>query len=427
MKYRWLFNTLFAVLGAILCFAFFVIGLLLTNGVWSGFPALVISFGIYIVVFWWLRSRKDSFYGKFFILLPSHLAMLIVIWAMIPLTQYDFGADDDTQEYGFEFWDAGNDRVIAVGRMQPPDDIERRNITIVFIHGGPGAFARNIDIDFLATLTQQGFDILYYDQLGAGRSGTVPVTEYSHDGNVQDLKYIMGSIDQPVILFGQSYGAGVITSFMAKYAELFDVHKLILSEPSPLPGFDPNVDDPHLTTKTTSASSPDQPDFFELIRSPRLPLSFMLPAGNQFVPQKEIMRSVSPAFQFRVMKTSYCSEQADNMLPIVHHPINLSAMMEIRRSFMRAERPDLRDLGIPVQLLLGECSYIPRGLAMEYFEHYSISRSHWIPEVGHVLWTTPDGSRLTREAIISFIDNTEPPLPNRPTYETRQQFVERGY
>jgi len=105
---------------------------------------------------------------------------------------------------------------------------------------------------------------------------------------------------------------------------------------------------------------------------------------------------------------------------------NLLANTHIARTMRDTTQPDLRQLASPVLLLLGECSYIPRGRAMEYFDVYRIARSHAIPGVGHIPWGNERGQRLMREAIIAFVTSTRAPLPNEPTLATRDAFVAAG-
>jgi hypothetical protein len=98
----------------------------------------------------------------------------------------------------------------------------------------------------------------------------------------------------------------------------------------------------------------------------------------------------------------------------------------ISRDARSAKTPDLHDMAAPVLLLLGECSYIPRGRAMEYFDLYRVARSHAIPGVGHIVWGNAKGQELTRDAIIRFIDNVPGALPNEPSKATAIRFVESG-
>ncbi|MCC5904762.1 MAG: alpha/beta fold hydrolase [Balneolaceae bacterium] len=416
--------TLLYLFSGALIFALFTGLLWITNGYLHGYPAFGITFAAGFGMALFVARRELSLIGKMLRMAPLVIAFLLAAWSVVPLKQFDFPIYPDDPR--FEMWDLGGDRTVSVSQHLPSENTEPREETILFIHGGPGAYVRDFDRDFISGFSDEGFRVVIYDQVGAGHSPTVDLSEYSHQGNVDDLKEVIKKIDTPVILFGQSYGAALATSFLADYGERFDVRQIIFTEPGPLPGADIDSDHPHFKKKTTKAENVDGLEFHDVIRSPRLLLAMILPTDNRFVGQKEVLYSFGPDLQKKAVSNSYCREHEDQLLEFEHLPVNLLATMIIRETFMEAEKPDLRELGIPVLLLLGECSYVPRGFAMEYFDHYSISRSHLIRNVGHILWATPEGRSITHKAIMSFIDEGEMPLKNKPTYETRIQFIEEG-
>jgi len=78
--------------------------------------------------------------------------------------------------------------------------------TLLALHGGPGATH-----DYLLPLNDlagAGYRVVYYDQLGSGRSDLAPdPTEYSIDRDVQDLDLLRRSLGLGrVHLLGSSYG-----------------------------------------------------------------------------------------------------------------------------------------------------------------------------------------------------------------------------
>lgn len=407
-------------ISGVVVLAIFAGGLYVSGGVLSGYPVLIFTLVLAGLWFWFLYRRCESTGGFMLRGLPVGLALGVVIWAMIPVPQHEF-PNVQTDER-FEYQDLGDGRIAAVAQFHPPEDVTPREETMVFVHGGPGAYLRDFDLDFISGFTADGFNVVMYDQVGAGRSSIVEITEYSHQGNVQDLRQILDRIDTPLILVGQSYGTALISSYLADYRNEQDIRNVILTEPGPLPGSEYSNSD----EKTTKAENVEGVSITDVLRSPRIILAFLLPAPNQFVGQEELLHFIGPELQKAAVAISYCAQHEDQMLPFEHHRVNFSATMAIMDSFLNAETPDLTDLDIPVLLLLAECSYIPRQYALDYFDHIPVSRSHWIPEVGHVLWATPEGRKLTYESILSFIDGTEPGLSNKPTYETRAEFLEAG-
>ena len=203
------------------------------------------------------------------------------------------------------------------------------------------------------------------------------------------------------------------------------MRKLILTEPGPLPGAYPQSG-PYYDEKTTSAENFDDPGFFEAVSSPRFLFGMILPVGNKFISQQEMMNSIHPELQEKIVATSFCKENDEAIPEFKKLRVNPLASRSIRTSFMAEETPNLNDIDIPVLMIIGECSYFPRGYVMDYFDTFSINRSHWIPGVGHILWGTENGWQLTREAMLSFLNDTEMPLPNEPDYDSRFEFIEQG-
>lgn len=123
---------------------------------------------------------------------------------------------------------------------------------------------------------------------------------------------------------------------------------------------------------------------------------------------------------------SFCKGDRQLVDAVQPTRFNMLANAALGRQVRDSATPDLRELGVPVLLLLGECSYVPRGRAMEYFDVYRIARSHLIPGVGHITRGNAAGARLTRQAIVRFLDGQPGPLPDEPTQASREAFVAAG-
>ncbi|MEX0844000.1 MAG: hypothetical protein WD022_01920, partial [Balneolaceae bacterium] len=155
-------------------------------------------------------------------------------------------------------------------------------------------------------------------------------------------------------------------------------------------------------------------------------LGMILPVENQFVSQAEFINHIDADLQKKMVATSYCAGDEASQQEFPQLPFNMKASRMIRESFMTERRPDLLNIDIPVMMLLGECSYLPRGYAIDYFEVFPIERSHWIPGVGHIIWGNETGRQLTRESVILFLNNEEALLLNEPDYKSRFKFIEQG-
>lgn len=105
---------------------------------------------------------------------------------------------------------------------------------IVVLHGGPGG-------DYRALLPYQvladdGYRVVFWDQRGAGLSRRQDLADYTMDGYLEDLRLVIEhyttSPEQPVVLFGHSWGAMYATWFIDTYGTYGGrVRGAIISEP----------------------------------------------------------------------------------------------------------------------------------------------------------------------------------------------------
>lgn len=404
-------------------FAVFAGTLWITGGSLKGYPALVLAIIVAVIFSRMAVNSSTTNLGKVLRLTPVAFFLMVVFWSMIPLSSDELIAFPD--EPNMEMWDLEDNRIISISHHRPSDESADRKEAIIFVHGGPGAYVRDFDRDFAASFAEDGYHVFVYDQVGAGRSGIVDVQDYTHEGNVADLHKIIKKVNMPIVLMGQSYGTALISSYMVEHRNSHNVRSVILTEPGPLPGAFSKTG-PHYDEKTTSAENMDDPGLLGAIGSPRFLFGMILPIGNKFISQQEIMNSIKPELQSKIVATSFCKESEEAIPDFKKLRVNFLANRNIRTAFTDSITPDLTDMNIPVLLLLGECSYIPRGYAMDYFEAFSITRSHLILGVGHIVWGTENGKQLSRETILSFLDDTEMPLPNEPDYDTRIEFIEQG-
>lgn len=326
-----------------------------------------------------------------------------------------------------ELGPTGQGRAVAVYRY-PADAARARHVALVFVHGGPGAYVRDIDRAIFAGFARAGFDVVLYDQVGAGRSPLVSPEDYTHDNNVKDLAAVLARVNMPTVLVAQSYGATLATSALANRDVRKLVSHLILTEPGRIPGaeFSSHKSMSQKTTHAPDAAlAPSVPVMGNLF-APRALLAGFLPAGSSLASQEELINHYIPDVQRVLVSNSFCN--GDSALLGSFHPrrFNLLANARIMRDASKVATPDLHDMAAPVMMLLGECSYIPRGRAMEYFGVYATARAHLIPGVGHIVWGNARGQELIRDAIVRFVDGAPGLLPNEPSRASARLFVENG-
>ncbi|TXG01045.1 alpha/beta hydrolase [Massilia arenae] len=402
----------------------FLIVLWATRGGAGGVPALCIAIAV-AGILWWrstrLASRRRAIvHGSLMVLALAPVAYVLA--PLAPSSLAPLSTDPSA-----ELWSTGPGRAVAVYRY-PADAVRARHTALVFVHGGPGAYVRDIDRAFFAGFARAGFDVVLYDQVGAGRSSLLSPEHYTHDNNVKDLAAVLARVNMPTVLVAQSYGATLVTSALANLDVRKLVTHLILTEPGSIPGAAFSLDK-SMSKKTTHAPDATLPPSVAVmgkLLAPRAMLAAFLPAGNGLASQEELINNYTPDVQRLLVSNSFC--KGDTALLNSFHPgrFNLIANARIKNDAGKAATPDLHDMAAPVMMLLGECSYIPRGRAMEYFGVYSTARAHLIPGVGHIVWGNARGQELTRDAIVRFVDGAPGVLPNEPTQATARLFVENG-
>ncbi|WP_306391083.1 alpha/beta fold hydrolase [Telluria beijingensis] len=402
----------------------FLAVLWVTRGGAAGVPAMCIAIAV-AGVLWWRSTRGAPRRRVIVRGILMVLTLAPVAYVLVPLAPPSLAplATDPSAE----LWSTGPGRAVAVYRY-PADAARARHAALVFVHGGPGAYVRDIDRDFFAGFARAGFDVVLYDQVGAGRSSLVSPEHYTHDNNVRDLAAVLARVNTPTVLVAQSYGATLVTSALADRNVRNMVTHLVLTEPGRIPGAAFSLDK-SMSKKTTHAPdatlAPSAAVMGKLI-APRALLAAFLPAGNGLASQEELINHYTPDVQRLLVSNAFC--KGDTALLDTFHPgrFNLLANARIGRDAGTAAKPDLHDMAAPVMMLLGECSYIPRGRAMEYFGVYTTARAHLIPGVGHIVWGNARGQELTRDAIVRFVDGAPGLLPNEPTQATARLFVENG-
>ncbi len=91
--------------------------------------------------------------------------------------------------------------------------------TVLMLHGGPG-MCHDYLLPF-EDLASAGYRVLFYDQLGCGRSERAQDPgEYSIDRDVEDLEELRRTLDLgPVHLIGSSYGGLLAIAYALAHAE----------------------------------------------------------------------------------------------------------------------------------------------------------------------------------------------------------------
>lgn len=233
----------------------------------------------------------------------------------------------------------------------------RRPHPVVFLHGGPGVPDMAGDAAYLRPLSDDGFDVYIYDQLGSGRSTRLPdPTGYGVDRDVADLEAIRDHIGADrMILVGHSYGTDLAARYLARHPD--HVARLVLLSPGKLDPADTSG-----ANATARLRAPRKLRLYGSLLAPRSLLGYLVlqvnpRAAHAYMPDAEadarndeVLRRSAPAL--------HCTPAQ------AHRPAPGSGFYALQYPQSAASdprtdpRPALRGLATPTLILKGSCDYL---------------------------------------------------------------------
>lgn len=271
-----------------------------------------------------------------------------------------------------------------IGYTIVPAKGKKRPYPIIFLHGGPGGFISNRNIEILTPISDSGFDIYLYDQIGSGHSDRLEnIEEYTADRHKRDLEEIIKIIGaEKVILIGQSWGAVLATLYVADNPNR--VEKLIVTGPGPIQP---------IREELANIKAPDSLNIKEPIYSNR--------EANE------------AAYNFRSTWTLRCAlmfgcklasdKEADDFLTYLNNKLNKATVCDTTKA-LKAEggggfyaqvvtvqsfallqdpRPSLKNSKISILVIKGQCDNQKWGYTSEYLNLFANHQLAIIPNAGH--------------------------------------------
>lgn len=170
---------------------------------------------------------------------------------------------------GAAFWrlDTGS----RLAYIHLPATTPVRPVPVVVLHGGPAIPDTAANVAAFGPLTRIGFDVYFYDQLGAGRSARLAdPAGYGLDRDVDDLDAVRRTLGvDMMILIGHSYGGALAAHYLATHPD--HVQQMVLLSPGPL--------DPADTSASRATSGLDVPQkmaAYGAVLAPRALLGYAL-------------------------------------------------------------------------------------------------------------------------------------------------------
>ena len=163
---------------------------------------------------------------KYMMLIVLGIIISAFTWLSLPVSDFDY---DDTPRASTNYWELKTGSKIAYTHIKSKTDSVKS--TIIYLHGGPGGYINDLNINVFEEISESGYDIYLYDQIGCGLSERLKKPkEYTVQRHADDLDEIISiTKSNNITLIGQSWGA-----FLGSYYVAYNpksVEKLILTSP----------------------------------------------------------------------------------------------------------------------------------------------------------------------------------------------------
>lgn len=322
---------------------------------------------------------------------------------------------------GTNYWSLPTGSQIAWVRT-PVRGGPRREEPVVVVHDGPGMPslpqlqrlpAR--PFDFLA---DEGFDVYYYDQLGAGLSSRLDLGRdppYSVGRHVEDLEAIRRVLGASrLFLIGEGWGAFLVVQYLLHHPDR--VATVVLESPGPIwyPAW------PQYVAAAARARTTDvQASALALLSrpTPRLLVGRMMADFNSRVAHAIIEDWEADQWWTRVQEenlrlgqpqVSCASALPDGILPLTGLGFFAYSYALSDAGRLPDPRPMLSSVAAPVLVMRGSCDYVDWRVSYEYLASIPSARYVAIPAAGHLIWR--DQPSLHAEVLRSLVRNEPLPL-----------------
>jgi proline iminopeptidase len=280
-----------------------------------------------------------------------------------------------------QYWNLTTGSRIAYTLIQAKN--KRQHYPVIFLQGGPGGPINDWNITTLTPLSEDGYDVYLYDQVGCGFSSRLKnIGDYTAGRHKKDLGEIVKRIRaEKVILIGQSWGAILAALFIADNPGRVD--KVIFTGPGPfVPGnYDlENIQPPdslHLKEPGNKNSRG------------KLNINFLRTGFIKFT---------SKRFNWKLAS----DKEMDNYL---NNKTGYYCNIKTVQSFNSVAdiRPRLKNCPIPTLIMRGQSDGIKWGYVTEYLNLFPNHKLVIVPNAGHSIAREQPGEyiRAIREFLVA--------------------------
>ncbi len=250
---------------------------------------------------------------------------------------------------------------LATWTLPPNRPENQRKTPIVFLHGGPGLYTEARRFGEGDVFRRAGFTTIYFDQVGGGKSGRIPASEYRLERLVADLEALRIAKGQDkIILWGNSFGASLAAVYADRYPNR--VAGLILTSPGMYPGFAGKRDYSRTDRGKVNIGKPLSSAISKIDRdggSAEANLS-QADAGQLF---DELVAA-------ELMDGMTCKGATVQTAPLPGGG-NLYAQRAVFRDLKKLNFKPQPNPGIPTLIVRGSCDFLPRESAQKYVSQFN--------------------------------------------------------
>ncbi len=393
--------------------AIVVVSILTPNLVIVGATGLFVfvltTLGIAWLIASGLAMRHRATFSLGVTALASGLLIAATVFVMRPLSIRD---QDAHRPADIRDWDLPTGSQIAYSAYLADDNEPLP--PVVFLHGGPGWAVLEADRDFYSQITQFGYDVYLFDQVGSGYSERLEsVQAYTVDRSIADLDAIREMIDaDDMILIGHNAGAELAVRYMARFPER--VAQVVLVSPTPL------TDDGsffHQFSRTASPRGllPPPLDVRPLVAG-RL-AAHGSNAAARLVPQEK-----AGVWMERVLAPGAftCRGEAEAAPAPDGAGFNFSVYSRLDKLLRQAEdpRPHLAENLTPALILYSACNYISWPVIQQYDKTLLADTIFYFEDAGHFIYPT-QGEDMLAVLGAFLLEEPYPVTPYRDSSDPR--------
>jgi len=311
-----------------------------------------------------------------------------------------------------KYWELNTGSRIAYQKF--PAEDSRYKEPVIFLHGGPGGAVVSFQpiTDVISSLSEDGYDVYFYDQIGGGISGRIKnIRDYTLSRQIADLENIRQKIGrEKMILIGESFGGVLAAHYAAHYPE--NIEKIVLISPGELVSQEwENEKSGNIRDR---ASEETLEEFRDLLRNFRLLFADALVDINPDAAYRFLSEPEADTFATKLASLLLggmaCNPEKfpedHNILFGFWSTMKLEEFSEID---VEKVKNSLRDMNIPFLILRAECDYLRWDVTYEYKKILKNAKLLYLEGSGHMPFLEkPD---LVLSSIRAFLLDTPLPLP----------------